>query len=62
MATLALGVVDELRLIVHPALVRSGTRLFDGDFPAQPLLRTGLDQFASGVVVLRYALSASAQQ
>jgi dihydrofolate reductase len=54
-STLAFGLVDELRLVVHPELVGSGTHLFDGGYPAQPLQLTDSQNLKSGVVILRYA-------
>jgi dihydrofolate reductase len=59
-SALALGVLDELRLLVHPALVGSGTRLFDDGGPAAPLGFVDSRRFDSGVLVLRYALDAEA--
>jgi dihydrofolate reductase len=54
--TLGLGVLEELRLVVHPALVGSGTRLFDTGNQVRPLRLLDLQRFDSGVLALRYAL------
>ncbi len=51
--TLGLGILDELRLVVHPVLVGSGTPLFDAAHPTGPLRLLKSQQFDSGVVVLR---------
>lgn len=56
MTALRSGVLDELRLVVHPALVGSGTRLFAGSNSSGPLQLDSSQRFDSGVVVLRYAL------
>ena len=61
-AALNFGVLDELRLVVHPALVRSGTRLFAGSYSARPLQLLGTKRFDSGVFVLQYALDAASTQ
>lgn len=53
---LSCGVLNELRLVVHPALVGSGLRLFDASYPTQPLRLLAATQFDSGVLVVRYAL------
>lgn len=53
-SAIATGLVDELRLVVHPALVGSGTPLFPAGSPARELQLVAADQFRSGVVVLRY--------
>ncbi len=52
---LAAGLVDELRLLVHPVAARSGRRLFDeGDAPYH--LRTVSTQvYGSGVIRVVYA-------
>ncbi|MBS1885831.1 MAG: dihydrofolate reductase family protein [Actinobacteria bacterium] len=55
-SALTSGVLDELRLLVHPALVGSGTRLFGTGGPARPLRLLDERRFGSGVLVLRYDL------
>ncbi|WP_028045794.1 dihydrofolate reductase family protein [Cellulomonas sp. URHE0023] len=47
------GVVDEYRLVVHPAIAGHGRRLFDGS-GALGLDLTESRRFASGVLLLRY--------
>jgi dihydrofolate reductase len=52
---LAAGLVDELRLLVHPVAARKGERLFDdGDAPYH-LRLVGSEAFPTGVVRLIYA-------
>ena len=53
---LSSGVLDELRLVVHPALVGSGLRLFDATYPTQALRILAATRFGSGVLAVRYAL------
>lgn len=55
-STLTLGVLDELRLLVHPSLVGSGTRLFEVGYAARPLRLLDSQTFDSGVLALRYAV------
>ena len=55
---IAAGVLDELRLLIHPIVVGSGKRLFEGD----ELARTGLKlldtkTLSTGVIYARYAPS-----
>lgn len=50
---LAAGLVDELRLSIHPVLVGKGTLLFR-DGLARPLQLVGTRAFGTGVVVLSY--------
>jgi dihydrofolate reductase len=52
-----LGLVDELRLYVHPVLVGAGTPALPGDLPLDLRL---IDSrvFGNGVVLLHYAVSA----
>lgn len=52
---LAAGLVDELRLLVHPVAARSGRRLFDDGDAAYHLRLLGSETFPTGVVRLRYA-------
>jgi dihydrofolate reductase len=54
---LAAGLVDELRLLVHPVAARKGRRLFDeGDTPYH-LTVTGTEVFPTGVIRVIYAPS-----
>ena len=51
---LAAGLLDELRLLVHPIAVRKGMRLFDeGDSPI-PLKLISSEAFSTGVLNLVY--------
>lgn len=50
---LANGLLDELRLLVHPIAVSSGQRLFE-DTPTHKLRLTGSSTLASGVLNLTY--------
>ncbi|WP_066904399.1 dihydrofolate reductase family protein [Millisia brevis] len=55
---LAAGLIDELRLLVHPVAARTGRRLFDeGDTPYF-LSLTASEVFPTGVVRLIYAPTA----
>ena len=54
-AALGFEVLDELRLVIHPALVGSGIRLFDSTYPTRALRLLDATPFASGVLVVRYA-------
>lgn len=56
-SALSLGVVDELRLIINPVLVGSGTRLFDDQYSEGELRLTNTHRFASGVLLLHYELA-----
>jgi dihydrofolate reductase len=47
------GLLDELRLIVHPIVVGEGTRLFEGTSQV-PLTLTDAKPFDSGIVILVY--------
>jgi dihydrofolate reductase len=49
------GVLDELRLLVHPFVVGSGKRLFDGDLDHKPLTLVDSKVFSTGVLSLTYA-------
>jgi dihydrofolate reductase len=52
---LAAGLVDELRLLVHPVAARKGRRLFDeGDTPYH-LAVTATETFPTGVIRVVYA-------
>jgi dihydrofolate reductase len=52
---LAAGLLDELRLLVHPVAARRGERLFDEGEPLYPLRLLRSDVFPTGVVRLVYA-------
>lgn len=52
---LAAGLLDELRLLVHPVAARKGERLFDEGEPIYPLRLLRSDVFPTGVVRLIYA-------
>lgn len=56
-SALAAGVVDEVRLVVHPALVGDGTKLFAGTHPFTGLDLTEVQKFRSGALALRYTLT-----
>jgi dihydrofolate reductase len=47
---LALDLLDELHLLVHPVLVGRGPRLFGGDTAAKPLKLRMVQTFGTGVV------------
>lgn len=51
---LDLGLLDELRLLVHPIVVNSGKRLFDGPGERQPLALVDSRIFDNGVLYLTY--------
>jgi dihydrofolate reductase len=51
---LAAGLVDELRLLVHPIAVRKGMRLFDEGDPSIPLTLLSAESFDTGVLNLVY--------
>ncbi|CAM3428998.1 dihydrofolate reductase family protein [Isoptericola cucumis] len=55
---LAAGLLDELRLLVHPVAARHGERLFDEGEPIYPLTLLRSEAFPTGVVRLIYAPSA----
>jgi dihydrofolate reductase len=50
--------LDELRLLVHPFVVGSGKRLFDGDLDHKPLELVDSKVFSTGVLYLTYAPAA----
>lgn len=54
---LAAGVLDELRLLVHPVAARKGERLFDEGDEIYPLRLLRSEIFPTGVVRLVYAPS-----
>jgi dihydrofolate reductase len=51
---LANGLLDELRLLVHPIVVEHGQRLFE-DTPTHPLRLVREQAFSTGVLNLTYA-------
>lgn len=52
------GLLDELRLMVHPVVLGSGKRLFDDDGERESLELVDATAFGSGVVSLLYRPSA----
>lgn len=52
---MAAGLLDELRLLVHPVAARHGERLFDEGEPIYPLRLLASQVFPTGVVRLVYA-------
>ncbi len=48
------GLLDELRLFVHPIVVGSGRRLFEDEAESRPLELVDSKTFAAGVVYLTY--------
>jgi dihydrofolate reductase len=52
---LAAGLVDELRLLVHPVAARKGRKLFDEGDRAYHLKVTGTEAFPTGVIRVHYA-------
>lgn len=52
---LAAGLIDELRLLVHPVAAGAGQHLFDPSAPVQPLALLRSAVFPTGVVRLVYA-------
>lgn len=57
---LAGGVLDELRLLVHPVLAGHGERLFPADGPLVPLTLLRSDTYPTGVLRLVYAPASQA--
>jgi len=53
-AAVQLDVLDEIRLIVNPALLGGGTRLFDASYARTELRLAHTRQFASGALLLVY--------
>jgi len=56
-SALALGVIDELRLLVHPVLLGAGTRLFDRAYPRSELRLLDTRRFSSGALLVSYELT-----
>jgi dihydrofolate reductase len=54
---LAAGLVDELRLLVHPVAARTGRTLFDGGDTPYHLKVTATEVFPTGVIRVIYAPS-----
>ncbi|RMI09494.1 dihydrofolate reductase family protein [Cellulomonas triticagri] len=52
---LAAGVLDELRLLVHPVAARAGERLFDEGATRYPMRLLRSEAFGTGVLRLVYA-------
>ncbi|QTE28677.1 dihydrofolate reductase family protein [Pengzhenrongella sicca] len=52
---LAAGLLDELRLLVHPVAARRGERLFDEGEPIYPLTLLSSESLPTGVMRLIYA-------
>jgi dihydrofolate reductase len=48
------GLLDELRLLVHPIVVGSGKRLFEGGIGQTPLKLVDSKTFSTGVLYLTY--------
>ncbi len=55
---LAAGLVDELRLLVHPVAARTGRRLFDEGGGAYHLSVVASEVFPTGVIRVVYAPTA----
>jgi dihydrofolate reductase len=53
------GLVDELRLLVHPIVVGAGAKLFEDAIAPVSLELTGSRAFATGVVDLTYRPAAA---
>ena len=54
------GLVDELRLLVHPLVVGSGAKLFENGMASVPLELVASRTFATGVLDLTYSPVAAA--
>lgn len=48
------GLIDELKLMIHPIVVGSGKRLFEEGEERMPLELVGSETFATGVLYLTY--------
>lgn len=57
---LAAGLLDELHLLVHPVVIRQGTRLFDEGETPIPLRLVSSQAFTTGVLHLIYTPAESA--
>lgn len=53
------GLLDELRLLVHPIVVGRGRKLFDGGLADQPLSLLASTTFSTGVLSLVYGPAAA---
>lgn len=51
----AAGLVDRYTLLIHPLVLGTGTRLFEGDSPLTELALTGSVTTTTGVVIAHYA-------
>ena len=54
------GLLDELRLLVHPIVVGSGKRLFADGNAQEPLKLVDSQTFSTGVLYLTYQPAATA--
>jgi dihydrofolate reductase len=55
----AAGLLDELRLLLHPIVVGDGSRLFQDGGEQIPLELVGSQAFSTGVVLLVYQPAAT---
>lgn len=55
------GLIDELRLLIDPIVLGSGTRLFPADGVQQPLSLVGCRRFDTGSVLLTYRAPSGAE-